>query len=299
VITLIDTGRFFLRILAELLPTFFLATYVAELISEALSTTIVSRTLGSGKGNLAGRLLAPLAGWATPFCFCGSVPIVGAMLRARIPLGTSITFLISSPLIDIASTILLATFFGPTVAAMFVVFSMLISFVAGYLVGWIAPDGVRYDALSHTAPIAGGSGAATWGDRHRVALKETLWFLRKTFLYIVLAAGVAALIHGYLPEAWVSNLSTRGILLDVPLAVLLGVPVYGSAALIIPIGVSLLNKGVPIGILMAFMMASVGFSLPEGIMLSRFFKPRLVAAFFATVAVAITLVGYVSNMGLN
>lgn len=297
--TLVHSGWFFLRILAELIPSFFVATYLAELISAALTTKMVTKTLGSHRGNLAGRLLALLAGWATPFCSCGSVPVVGAMLRARIPLGTSITFLVSSPLVDIASTIMLATFFGPKVAVMFVGFSMLISLIAGYVIEWIAPDGVRYDALPQTAPLAEASVASTWGERHRAALKETLRFLRRLFPYILMAAGVAALVNGFLPAAWVTNLSTKGILIGVPLAVLLGVPVYGSAALIMPLGVSLLDKGVPIGILLAFMMASVGLSLPEGVMLSRFFKPKLLAAFFGTVAIAITLVGYLSDLILH
>ena len=290
--------QFFLRVMLELIPFFALATYVSTLVTESLGDRLLARTLASRRGNIAARVLAALAGAVTPFCSCGSVPIVAALLRARVPIGAVITFLIASPLVDITSTLLLLRFFGGRTAAVYVGLSMLLALVGALAIErWMRPENIP-DAHAPTPGIVAHE-PASWRDRHRAAAREVVKSLGKLLPYLLAAGALGALIQEYMPDTWLEALDASGSVWAIPLAVLLGIPVYGSTALLIPVAVGLMNRGVDIGVILAFVMAGAGLSLPEGVLLARFFRPRAVAAFFGTVAVGIVLAAYLAQAVLG
>lgn len=282
---------FLTKLLLEFVPLFLIGAYLGSLLGNSLTGPLVSNLLRTRSGNLIGRLGAILTGAVTPFCSCGSVPIVAGMTRAGVPLALALTFLISSPLIDIASTLLLFSLFGSKVALTYVAVAAVISLLGGVLIGWIVPESDSFQDLAIT-PNAQSSAVPDWGERHRLALREAWGQLRKGFPYLLAAAVIGTLIRTYMPDAWLAGLNGATVAWAIPLAVLIAVPVYAPMPILLPIAITLHGKGLDIGVVVAFLMAAAGLSIPEGALLSRFFKPKLIAAFFATVAVGIVVSGF-------
>ena len=254
-----------------------------------------ARQLLAGRRESSGNVLAALFGIATPFCSCSAVPLFIGFVTAGVPLGVTFSFLISAPMINEVALVLLFGLFGWKVAALYLGTGLLIAIVSGWIIG-------RLKMERHVEPwvweIQSGSASdvsKTWTDRltdGRAAVRE---IVGKVWIYVVIGIAVGAGIHGYVPTNFMASFMGRDAWWAVPLAVLLGVPMYSNAAGIIPIVQALLGKGAALGTVLAFMMSVIALSLPEMIILRKVLRPTLIATFIAVVAAGILIVGYLFN----
>ena len=255
-----------------------------------------ARKLLAGKREASGNGLAAIFGIATPFCSCSAVPLFIGFVTAGVPLGVTFSFLISAPMINEVALVLLFGLFGWKVAALYLGTGLSIAIVAGWTIG-------RLELERYVEPwvwtIQSGSATTdekkTWEGRvtdGRAAVGE---IVGRVWLYVVLGIAVGAGIHGYVPTNFMASFMGRDAWWAVPLAVLLGVPMYSNAAGIIPIVQALLGKGAALGTVLAFMMAVIALSLPEMIILRKVLRPQLIAVFVAVVASGILVIGYLFN----
>jgi len=255
-----------------------------------------ARQLLAGRREASGNVFAALFGIATPFCSCSAVPLFIGFVTAGVPLGVTFSFLISAPMVNEVALVLLFGLFGWKVAALYLGTGLAIAIAAGWVIG-------RLKLERHVEPwvwqIQSGSGMPaakrSWADRltdGRAAVRE---IVGKVWIYVVAGIAVGAGIHGFVPTHFMASFMGRGVWWAVPLAVVLGVPMYSNAAGIIPIVQALLGKGAALGTVLAFMMSVVALSLPEMIILRKVLRPVLIATFVAVVAAGILAVGYLFN----
>ncbi|MDD3774267.1 MAG: permease, partial [Patescibacteria group bacterium] len=247
-------------------------------------------------------LLASLFGAVTPFCTCSSIPLFIGFIGAGIPLGVTFAFLITSPLINEIAVAMFIGLFGWRVTAMYVSAGLIIGMVGGYLISRLKLERYvegyimridkkeKHESVQKQKPFS----VSVLQD----ALHESWSITRKVAPYVLLGVGVGAVIHGYVPEGLFEKYVGEGNIFAVPLAVVLAVPLYASAHSIFPVVDSLVTKGVPLGTALAFMMATVGLSLPEALILRRAIKMPLLLTFFGIVTVGIVLIGYIFNLVL-
>ena len=256
-----------------------------------------ARQLLAGRREASGNVLAALLGIATPFCSCSAVPLFVGFVTAGVPLGVTFSFLVSAPMVNEVALVLLFGLFGWRVATLYLVTGLAIAIVAGWVIG-------RLKLERHVEPwvwqVHSGTHApearnTTWADRWKHGGAAVREIVGRVWLYVVLGIAVGAGIHGYVPTNFLASFMGRGAWWAVPLAVLLGVPMYSNAAGIIPIVQALLGKGAALGTVLAFMMSVIALSLPEMIILRRVLRPALIAAFVAIVAAGILAVGYLFN----
>ncbi len=260
-----------------------------------------TRRLLAGRRESVGNVLAALLGTVTPFCSCSAVPLFIGFVTAGVPLGVTLSFLISAPMVNEVALVLLFGMFGWKVAGLYLGMGLAIAIVAGWILGrlrlekhvepWV------YENMSASATGADDDGTSmSWTARAQAGFTAVREIVGKVWLYVLLGIAVGAGIHGYVPENFMASLMGRDAWWSVPLAVLLGVPMYANAAGIIPVVQALLGKGAALGTVLAFMMAVIGLSLPEAIILRQVLRPRLIATFFGIVAGGILLVGYLFNI---
>ena len=257
-----------------------------------------TRRILADKRESIGNVLAGLLGIVTPFCSCSAVPLFIGFVTAGVPLGVTFSFLISAPMVNEIALVLLYGLFGWKVAAIYLATGLSIAMLAGWVIG-------RLHMEPHVEPwvyaakvgVSGGEDAAPdWAQRMRYGLDAVRDIVGKVWLYVVVGIAVGAGIHGYVPENFMASIMGKGAWWSVPLAVLIGIPMYSNAAGIIPVVQALLGKGAALGTVLAFMMAVIGLSLPETIILRKVLRPRLIATFIAVVGVGILLVGYLFNL---
>ena len=255
-----------------------------------------TRALLGGKREGVGNLLAALLGVVTPFCSCSAVPLFIGFVESGIPLGVTFSFLIAAPTINEVALVMLFGLFGWQVAALYVASGLTIATVAGFIIGRLKLESHVEDFVWQIHSGSGGvSEHLTGADRIQRAWDSVREIVGKVWLYVVVGIAVGAGIHGYVPESALVGIMGAEAWWSVPAAVLLGVPLYSNAAGVIPIVSALIEKGASLGTVLAFMMAVVGLSLPEIIILRRVLKPRLIAIFVGVVAIAIILTGYLFN----
>jgi uncharacterized membrane protein YraQ (UPF0718 family) len=257
-----------------------------------------TRALLGGKREGIGNVFAALLGIVTPFCSCSAVPLFIGFVESGIPLGVTFSFLIAAPTINEVAVIMLFGLFGWKVAALYIVSGLVIAILAGMVIGKLKMERYVEDFVWQ---IKSGSGQAldeklTWSDRIERAWDSVKEIVGKVWLYVVIGIAVGAGIHGYVPESALVGIMGKEAWWSVPAAVLLGIPLYSNAAGIIPIVSALMEKGASLGTVLAFMMAVVGLSLPETIILRRVLKPQLIAVFIGVIAVAIIFTGYLFNI---
>ena len=255
-----------------------------------------TRRILAGRRESSGNVLAALLGVVTPFCSCSAVPMFIGFVTAGVPLGVTFSFLIASPMINEVALVLLLGLFGWKVAAIYAGTGLLIAVAAGWTMGrlrlekWVEPWVYETEV---------GPGAdeehLDWAGRARHGLSAVREIVGKVWIYVVLGIAVGAGIHGYAPEDFLASIMGKSAWWAVPAAVLLGVPMYSNAAGIIPIVQALLGKGAALGTALAFMMAVIGLSLPEAVILRKVLTMRLLMTFFGIVAGGILIVGYVFN----
>jgi uncharacterized membrane protein YraQ (UPF0718 family) len=256
-----------------------------------------TRALLSGRRAGVGNVMAASLGIVTPFCSCSAVPLFIGFLSAGIPLGVTFSFLISAPMVNEVALVLLFGLFGWKVAALYLAMGLSVAMVAGMIIGRLKmerhlEDWVR--DITASKPTAETT-HLDWADRLDAGLRHVREIVGKVWPYVILGIALGAGIHGYVPEDFMASLMGRDAWWSVPVAVLIGVPLYSNAAGIIPVVQALLAKGAALGTVLAFMMSVIALSAPEMIILRRALKPRLIATFAGVVALGILLVGYLFN----
>ena len=255
-----------------------------------------TRRMLAGRREFAGNVLAALLGVVTPFCSCSAVPLFIGFVTTGVPLGVTFSFLISAPMVNEIALVLLFGLFGWRVAAIYLGTGLAIALVAGWLMGRLHLERYVEDWVYRTNVGAVASEETlTWPARIRCGWDAVRDIVGRVWLYVVLGIAVGAGIHGYVPEGFMASFMGRGAWWSVPLAVLIGVPMYANAASIIPIVQALLGKGAALGTVLAFMMSVIGLSLPEAIILRKVLKLPLILAFFGVVAAGILAVGFLFN----
>lgn len=289
------TVEFFIFETPKVLLLLVAVVFVVGLIRTFFTPERTRRAL-AGRRELTGGILAALLGIVTPFCSCSAVPLFIGFVTSGVPLGVTFSFLISAPMINEIALVLLWGLFGWKIAAIYVTTGLFVAIFSGWVIGrlhlecWIeewvlaaqigaGPDEERMD----------------WPARIRRGGEAVRDIVGKVWFYVLLGIAVGAGIHGYVPENFMASLMGRDAWWSVPVAVLLGVPMYSNAAGIIPIVQALLGKGAALGTVLAFMMSVIALSLPEAIILRKVLKPRLIAVFFGVVALGIMLVGFLFN----
>ena len=244
----------------------------------------------------AGNVLAALLGIVTPFCSCSAVPLFIGFVESGVPLGVTFSFLVASPMINEVAIILLGGMFGWKIAGIYIISGLVIAITSGIVIGKLGLEGwVEPYVYEIHLGDAGEIPEETWPERLVYARNYVAEIVGKVWPYVVVGIGVGAVMHGYIPDDFLARYAGAGNPLAVPLAVLVGVPLYSNAAGVVPLIGVLTQKGVSIGTSLAFMMAVVGLSLPEAIILKKVLKPKLIAVYFGVNAIGIVLIGYLFN----
>ncbi|MBE3109305.1 MAG: permease [Acidobacteria bacterium] len=257
-----------------------------------------TRRILAGKRESVGNVLAALLGIVTPFCSCSAVPLFIGFVTAGVPLGVTFSFLISAPMVNEVALVLLFGLFGWKVAGLYMATGVSIAIVSGWTIGRLRLERHVEDWVFKTR--TGDAGMTEerleWADRLEAGWQAMKDIVGKVWPYVLLGIAVGAGIHGYVPENFMASIMGKGAWWSVPVAVLIGIPMYSNAAGIIPVVQALLGKGAALGTVLAFMMAVIGLSLPEMIILRRVLKPTLIAVFVGVVGTGILLVGYLFNV---
>lgn len=286
--------NFFVYDLAKILLLLFAMISVIGFLRTFLPQNKVKEWL-LGKGAL-GNLLASLFGAVTPFCSCSSIPLFISFLEAGIPLGVTFSFLITSPLINEYLVVLMIGFFGWKTTLAYVISGLGIGVTAGIILGKMKLE--KYIEKDIVAENKGETcGIEYKGMKQRIlfGIEEAKYIVKKLWLWVLVGVGLGALIHNYVPQEAVQSIVRKTGLFSVPIATIIGVPMYGSCAAIVPIAVVLFQKGFPLGTALAFMMAVAALSLPEMIMLKRAMKLKLIAIFVGITTLGIIFTGYLFN----
>ncbi|MCX6894587.1 MAG: permease [Verrucomicrobia bacterium] len=255
-----------------------------------------TRRILSGRRESVGNVLGALLGIVTPFCSCSAVPLFIGFVTTGVPLGVTFSFLVSAPMVNEVALVLLFGLFGWKVAGLYLVTGLVIAIVAGWGIGRLRMEKHVEDWVYATKPgAAGADEELDWPARIRAGGDAVKDIVGRVWFYVLIGIAVGAGIHGYVPENFMASIMGKDAWWSVPLAVLLGVPMYSNAAGIIPIVQALLGKGAALGTVLAFMMSVIALSLPEAIILRKVLKPRLIATFFGVVALGIMLVGFLFN----
>lgn len=289
------TVEFFLFETPKVLMLLTLVVFGVGLVRSFVTPERTRRIL-AGRRESAGNVLAALLGVATPFCSCSAVPLFIGFVTAGVPLGVTFSFLIASPMINEVALVLLFGLFGWKVAVIYAGTGLAIAMGAGWILGrlrlekWVEPwvYGTKVGVVEEERSM-------DWTERLQFGRDAVRDIVGKVWPYVLLGIAVGAGIHGYVPEGFLASFMGKSAWWAVPLAVLLGVPMYSNAAGIIPVVQALLGKGAALGTVLAFMMAVIGLSLPEAVILRKVLTPKLLVTFFAIVALGILVVGYVFN----
>ena len=261
-----------------------------------------TRAMLSGRRIGVGNVMAASLGIVTPFCSCSAVPLFIGFLQAGVPLGVTFSFLISAPMINEVALALLFGMFGWKVALLYMGMGLMIAIFAGLVIGKLSMERYLEDWVQklqeNTVSAEVDGEVMGWTLRLNEGWRHVREIVGKVWLYIVLGVGLGAGIHGYVPENFMASLMGKSVWWSVPVAVLIGVPMYSNAAGILPVVQALLGKGAALGTVMAFMMSVIALSAPEMIILRKVLKPKLIAVFAGVVATGIMLVGYVFNLVL-
>ena len=285
---------FFLYDTAKIFLLLTVIIYVVAIIRSSFPPERTKRML-SHKREYVGNVLAALLGIVTPFCSCSAVPLFIGFVESGVPLGVTFSFLISSPMVNEVALIMLWGLFGWKIALIYIGSGLLVAIFAGIIIGKLKMERYVQDYVWEMQVGNAEIVQQTFRQKLGYAREYTLGLLKKIWPYVVVGVGLGAFIHGYVPADFLARWAGRDNPFAVPVAVVLGVPLYSNAAGVIPIVHALMEKGMAIGTVLAFMMAVTALSLPEAIILKNVLKNRLLVVFFGIVASAIVCVGYLFN----
>lgn len=269
----------------------FIISYIQSYFPPERSKKILGRFHG-----ITANLISALLGTVTPFCSCSSIPLFIGFTSAGLPLGVTFSFLISSPMVDLGSLVLLMSIFGAKIAVVYVIVGLVIAIAGGTLIEKLHLEGEVEDFILHAQAVDIDSPSMTKMERVQYAQEQVKETFRKVFPYILVGVGIGAIIHNWIPEQWIETVLGSDNPFGVILAVLVGVPMYADIFGTIPVAQALLVKGAQLGTILAFMMAVTTLSLPSMIMLKKAVKPKLLLVFILICVVGIVLVGYLFNV---
>ncbi len=268
----------------------FLISYVQSYFPPERSKKILGRFHG-----IWANIISALLGTVTPFCSCSSIPLFIGFTSAGLPLGVTFSFLISSPMVDLGSLVLLMSIFGAKVAIIYVVVGLVIAVVGGTLIEKLRMERYVEEFIKSAGGVDIESPTLTKRERVQYAKEQVASTFKKVFPYILVGVGIGAVIHNWIPEHWIEAVLGSNNPFGVILATLVGVPMYADIFGTIPVAEALLYKGAQLGTILSFMMAVTTLSLPSLIMLRKAVKPKLLALFIGICTVGIILVGYLFN----
>lgn len=269
----------------------FVISYIQSYFPPERTKKILGRFHGIG-ANIIGALL----GTVTPFCSCSSIPLFIGFTSAGLPLGVTFSFLISSPMVDLGSLVLLMSIFGWKVAVAYVVFGLVVAVVGGTLIEKLHLENQVEDFIRNAKSLDVEAEKLTFKDRVKYSWEQVLETAKKVLPYVLIGVGIGAVIHNWIPEEWIVKALGGNNPFGVILATVAGVPMYADIFGTIPIAEALLAKGALLGVVLSFMMGVTTLSLPSMIMLRKAVKPKLLGIFIAICTVGIILVGYFFNL---
>jgi uncharacterized membrane protein YraQ (UPF0718 family) len=291
---------FFIADVLKIFILLFVIIFIVSFIRTYLPPEKVRSFLAT-KNRLSGHILASLIGIITPFCSCSAVPLFLGFVEAGVPLGVTFSFLISSPMINEVALVMLFGLFGWKIALLYILSGLIIAIVSGLIIGQmkvehLVADFVRKDKLKNNVTETrrrSGKEKALYAARYARDIINRVW------LYVLIGVGLGALIHSYVPADFLAQYAGADKWYAVPLATIIGIPLYSNAAGIIPLIHALTEKGVAMGTTLAFMMAVTALSLPEFLILKKVMKIKLIVVFASVVGLGIILTGYLFNLILK
>ena len=301
--SLLETGRFFLILSGELILLFIGISFLVGLLLEYVSPETIQRVMGHGRNKLAMNTLGAGFGALTPFCSCSTIPIMLGMLKGGVPFGAAMSFLVASPLLNPVIILMLLGLMGWQTTLVYVGMVFPAAVLAG--VAWermgLAADikNVRIKAADQATEHGGcdcPDVPQTTGARFKRALHGALNIFRQVFPWLMVGAAIGALIHGVIPQEWIVRLAGEQNPLAIPVAAVIGIPMYIRASTILPISSVLLAQGMGMGAVMALIIGGAGASIPEVTLLSAIFKRRLIVAFVVTVLLVAIVTGFVFSL---
>lgn len=269
----------------------FIISYIQSYFPPERSKKILGRFDGLGA-----NIISALLGTVTPFCSCSSIPIFMGFTSAGLPIGVSFSFLISSPMVDLGSLVLLMSIFGAKIALTYVVFGLIIAVIGGSLIEKMHMERYVEDFIKNASQVDISSPSLTLKERVDFSKTQVIETFKKVFPYILVGVGIGSLIHNWIPQTWVENILGSKNPFGVVLATIVGVPMYADIFGTIPIAEALLSKGAQLGTVLSFMMAVTTLSLPSLIMLKKAVKPKLLFLFIGICIFGIIAVGYLFNI---
>lgn len=269
----------------------FIISYIQSYFPPERSKIILGRFDGLGA-----NIISALLGTVTPFCSCSSIPIFMGFTSAGLPIGVSFSFLISSPMVDLGSLVLLMSIFGAKIALAYVIFGLIIAVIGGSLIEKMHMESYVEDFIKNASQVDISSPSLTLKDRVDFSKTQVSDTFKKVFPYILVGVGIGSLIHNWIPQTWVENILGSKNPFGVVLATIVGVPMYADIFGSIPIAEALLSKGAQLGTVLSFMMAVTTLSLPSLIMLKKAVKPKLLFLFIGICTFGIIAVGYLFNI---
>jgi len=286
-----DTIKIFLLLLVIIFAISWLRSFI--------SPNQVRRLLVRKQGWI-GNILAALLGVATPFCSCSAIPMFLGLVEAGVPVGVTLSFLIASPMVNEVAVGMLFSIFGIKIAGLYILGGLVIAIVAGLIIGLMKPEQLlEMSIVQGNQPTDMQIASPTWSDRMASAWQYTADIIKKIWPYILIGVGLGAWVHSYVPASFLNLIAGANHWYGVPLATLLGIPLYANAAGIMPLVQVLVGKGVAMGTALSFMMAVTALSLPELIILRRVMKLRLIGIFVGVVGAGIIIIGYWFNFLLR
>ncbi len=280
-----------IKITVLLCVLIYLISYIQSYFPPERSKKIMGRFHG-----IWANCIAALLGTVTPFCSCSSIPLFIGFTSAGLPLGVTFSFLISSPMVDLGSLVLLMSIFGAKVAILYVVLGLVIAVAGGTLIEKLHMENQVEEFIRRASAVDIASPTLTQKERLVYAKEQVEETFKKVFPYILIGVGIGAVIHNWIPESWVVAVLGSHNPFGVILATIIGIPMYADIFGTIPIAEALLGKGAQLGTVLAFMMGVTTLSLPSMIMLRKAVKPKLLGVFIAICAVGIIVVGYLFNL---
>lgn len=298
--------HFFVYDVPKILTLLMIISFIIGTFQSFLEPEKVRKIL-EGKRTFAGNILAATVGIITPFCSCSAVPLFIGFLEAGVPLGVTFSYLISAPMVNEVAVVLLWGLFGLKITLLYIGFGVGLAIATGYLIGqlklekWVesfvwelqkarqelsSEDNIELESL-------------TWKQRFQQGWFQSSHIVQSVWLYVVIGIAIGAVIHGYVPTTLITQIAGVDNPLGVPIAVILGVPLYANIAGVMPITEALVNKGMPLGTVLAFTMAVTGLSLPEIVILRKVLRPPLLAVFISLITLGIISIGYLFNAVLS
>ncbi|WP_413561435.1 permease [Amedibacillus dolichus] len=280
-----------IKIIILLCLLIFIISYIQSYFPPERSKKILEKFHG-----IKANIISALLGTVTPFCSCSSIPLFIGFTSAGLPLGVTFSFLISSPMVDLGSLVLLMSIFGVKVAIAYVIVGLLIAVIGGGLIEKLHMESYVEDFVKHASSVDIYYSSLTKKERIQYAKEQTTGTFKKVFPYILLGVGIGAIIHNWIPKTWIEGILGSNNPFGVILATLIGVPMYADIFGTIPVAEALLAKGALLGTVLSFMIAVTTLSLPSLIMLKKAVKPKLLILFITICTFSIIIVGYLFNI---